>query len=97
MKYQGLDRNNNPIFTQKQVDMLLGLDVAYISFNKHVDRILILSADTDMIPVMKTAIIHGIQVIFSFCPDIQREIDRKLKEHADFIREVTFQDIFLNS
>ncbi|MFZ6007664.1 MAG: NYN domain-containing protein [Nitrospirota bacterium] len=92
---RGYDKNNQPIFVQKQVDMLIGLDIAHISHHKHADRVLILSADTDIIPAMKTARINGLQVVYGYCSDIQgNDIHRKLKEHSDFIRERDFGSIF---
>lgn len=69
--YRGLDKESKPIFMQKQVDMLLGLDIAHIAYNKLADRALILTADTDIIPAMKTARINGLQVIWGCCPDVQ--------------------------
>jgi len=91
---RGLDANKKPIFIQKKVDMLFGLDIAHVSYNKLVDRVLILSADTDIVPAMKTARINGLQVIFGCCSDIQCDIHRELKEHADIIRAISFQKIF---
>ncbi|MBF0520588.1 MAG: hypothetical protein HQK92_12805 [Nitrospirae bacterium] len=93
---RGTDVNNDPIFEQKQVDMLLGLDIAHVSYNKLADRVLLLSLDTDIIPAIKTARIHGIQIIFGFCEDVvdPSDIHRKLKEHADFTRAIQFKSIF---
>lgn len=95
---RGFDKNNHPIFVQKQVDMLIGLDISHISHHKHADRVLILSADTDIIPAMKTARIAGLQVVYGYCPDVQKDdIHRKLKEHSDFIRGADFGSIFASS
>ena len=92
--YRGLDHNNHPIFMQKKVDMLFGLDIAHVSYGKLADRVLILCADSDIIPAMKTARINGLQVIFGCCPDIQKDIRRELKAHSDFIRAKDFKVIF---
>lgn len=92
--YRGIDNQNRPIFMQKQVDMLLGLDIAHIAYNKLADRALILTADTDIIPAMKTARINGLQVIWGCCPDIQNALPKELKKHSDFIREIKFSSIF---
>ena len=62
--------------------MLFGLDIAHVSYNRLVDRILILSSDTDIVPAMKTARINGLQVILGCCPDVQTDIHRELKEIA---------------
>lgn len=96
--YRGKDDKGKPIFMQKQVDMLLGLDIAHIAYNRLADRALILSFDTDMVPAMKVARINGLQVIWGYCPDII--IDRQdmpshlLKKHSDLIRGVDFSSIF---
>ena len=92
--YRGIDNQNKPIFMQKQVDMLLGLDIAHIAYNKLADRALILTADTDIIPAMKTARINGLQVIWGCCPDTQGVLPKELRKHADFIREIKFSSIF---
>lgn len=94
LAYRGLDINKKPIFEQKQVDMLLGLDIAHVSYNKLADRILLFSADTDIVPAMKKARTNGLQVIFGYCDDVQTDIHRELKEHSDFIRPIKFKSIF---
>ncbi|MFH1241429.1 MAG: NYN domain-containing protein [Pseudomonadota bacterium] len=91
---RGFDVNSKPIFIQKKVDMLMGLDIAHVSYNKLADRILVLCADTDIIPAMKTARINGLQVIFGYCSDLQVDIRRELKLHSDFIRDRQFSLIF---
>ena len=94
LAFRGFDKNNKPIFVQKKVDMLLGLDIAHVSYNRLADRILVLCADTDIVPAMKTARINGLQVIFAYCPDLQNDIRRELKLHSDFLRGKVFKDIF---
>jgi len=91
---QGIDKEDKPIFVQKQVDMLLGLDIAHVAYKRLADRALILTADTDIIPAMKTARINGLQVIWGCCPDVQGDLPKDLRKHADFIRETNFSTIF---
>lgn len=91
--YRGLDIKKGPVFEQKQVDMLLGLDIAHISYNHLADRVLILSNDLDMIPAMKVARINGLQVICGCCPDVQL-LSNQFKKHSDFIRNMDFTTIF---
>ncbi|HNC22793.1 MAG TPA: NYN domain-containing protein [Opitutaceae bacterium] len=71
-------------FEQKGVDMRLGIDVATLALNRYVDRILIASNDTDLIPAFKLARRHGVQVIVpqigSYTPHPQ------LVEDSDFTR-----------
>jgi len=94
IQYRGLDKNNQPIFDQKQVDMLLGLDIAHVAYNKLVDRVMIFSCDLDVIPAMKVARINGLQVIWACCPDIV-QTSNEIKRHSDFVREKDFLKIFL--
>ena len=83
------------IFEQKQVDMLIGLDIAHLSFNRLVDRILLFTADTDLIPAMKTARKNGLQVVIPVFEDVPGyKVSRKIKEHADFLRRRNFRRIF---
>lgn len=91
--YRGLDIKKEPIFEQKQVDMLLGLDIAHVSYNHLADRVLILSCDLDMVPAMKVARTNGLQVICGCCPDVQ-PVSSKLKKHSDYIREINFATLF---
>jgi len=94
LKFRGfLDEEcTKPDLVQKQVDMLIGLDIAHVSYNKLVDSIMLFCADTDLIPAMKTARINGIQVISTFCPDVQ-PLNNDIKSHSDFIRPANYQDI----
>jgi uncharacterized LabA/DUF88 family protein len=93
LKFRGMLSDGGPDLVQKQVDMLIGLDIAHLSYNKLVDRILILCADTDIIPALKTARINGIQIIVGYCEDLYG-LSREIKEHSDFIRKICFKDIF---
>lgn len=51
-----------PNLEQKGVDMRIGIDVATLAFKKIVDRIILFSADTDMIPAIKLARREGLQI-----------------------------------
>ncbi len=83
-----------PIFVQKKVDILLGLDIAHLTYHKLVDRILIFSYDTDLQPALKTARIGGIQIILPFFEEMDwYEIPLDLKAHSDFIRIRSYHEI----
>ncbi len=93
IKFRGYNKDGEPILIQKQVDMLIGLDIAHVSYTRLVDRVLIFSFDTDMIPAMKVARINGLQVVLPSLPDINR-IPKDMVYHADLIRERKFKEIF---
>ena len=94
LAFRGFDKFNKPIFVQKQVDMLIGLDIAHIAFNKYVDRALILCFDTDIIPAMKIARMNGLQVIWGWYSDVLGNPPDALRKHSDFIRDKEFNSIF---
>lgn len=49
-------------FEQKGVDMRIGIDVANLAQNRYVDRIIVVTNDTDLIPALKSARHCGVQV-----------------------------------
>jgi uncharacterized LabA/DUF88 family protein len=51
-----------PNLQQKGVDMRIGMDVAALAIKRLVERIILFSGDTDMIPAMKLARREGLQV-----------------------------------
>ena len=73
-------------FEQKGVDMRIGLDMASFSERKSVDRVTLVTADTDCVPAMKHARIAGLQVRLMHCEKSQPPAE--LKWHADFVTEL---------
>ena len=68
--------------------MKIGLDVAWLSSKRIVDRIVLVTGDSDFIPAMKFARREGVQVILVTMG--HKLIKRELLEHADELRSVTF-------
>jgi uncharacterized LabA/DUF88 family protein len=79
-----------PDFEQKGVDMRIGLDMATFSERKSVDRITLITGDTDCVPAMKHARKAGIQVTIIKFPELR--IPEELRWHADFQREMKWPD-----
>jgi uncharacterized LabA/DUF88 family protein len=88
------DAHFKPNFEQKGVDMRLGLDIAALSVDRSVERILLVSADTDMIPAMKQARKSGIQVVTFQLPHsrYRDKLRNDLKANSDFVRQATYPD-----
>ncbi len=81
------DADIHPKFAQKRVDMNIGLDVAWLASKKIVERIILITADSDFIPAMKFARREGIQIVLV---PLEGKPKFELKEHADVVRSVTF-------
>ena len=66
---------------QKGVDMRIGIDIASVSYKKQVQRIVLISGDSDFVPAAKLARREGIEFILDpmwapIKPDLQEHIDR---------------------
>lgn len=75
-----------PNFEQKGVDMRIGLDVAAFCVSRSVDRIALITNDTDCVPAMKYARRGGLQTAIVKLPN--GSVASELKYHADYIREI---------
>jgi uncharacterized LabA/DUF88 family protein len=82
------DEDFKPDFEQKGVDMRIGLDIANFAANNRVDRIILVSGDTDCIPAMKHARINGVQLVLVELPD--HRIAPELTWHADIRRAIAW-------
>lgn len=82
------DEDFKPDFEQKGVDMRIGLDIANFSATKSVERIILLSGDTDCVPAMKHARINGLQIVMVTMP--ASRLAKELKWHSDFHRPVAW-------
>ncbi len=85
-----VDGDFSPVFEQKGVDMRIGLDIATFSQRKTVERIILVSGDTDMIPAMKEARKAGLEVVLLQLPRPARDIHDTLHAHADIVRDVAW-------
>ena len=92
LQVRGTTNTGYPDMVQKQVDMLLGLDISHVAYMKLADKVLIFSKDTDIVPALKIARINGLQAILSNFTELNN-ISHSLIKHTDIIRELNFKDI----
>lgn len=78
------DGDFKPDFEQKGVDMRIGLDIATISALGTVDRIVLITNDTDCVPAMKLGRKAGLQIVLMVFPG-QRAAP-ELVHHSDYHR-----------
>ena len=83
------DQNFMPDFSQKGVDMALGLDVAAIAETNRVDQFMLVTADTDMAPALKYGRIQGMRAVL-IKPEYEKSFNlhNVLIEHSDQVRHV---------
>lgn len=73
----------NVTFTQKGVDMKIGLDIASLAYKKQVDQIILIAGDSDFVPAAKLARREGIDFILD---PMWASIKDNLFEHIDGLR-----------
>lgn len=80
------DADFKPTFEQKGVDMRIGLDIAAYAANRAVDRIILVSNDTDCVPALKYGRRAGLQTVL-IQPNGVR-LSPELLAHIDYKRSV---------
>jgi uncharacterized LabA/DUF88 family protein len=83
------DADFKPSFVQKGVDMRIGLDIAQYANLRAVERIILISSDTDCIPAMKHARKSGLQIVLMRPTS---HLAPELKEHCDFERAIAWPE-----
>lgn len=82
---QNLEVNGRPNLIQKQVDMLIGIDISHASFYRQVDKVMVFSKDTDIAPALKVARMHGLLTIIATIDSVNFP-DIRLQKHSDYRR-----------
>jgi uncharacterized LabA/DUF88 family protein len=80
------DEDFKPDFEQKGVDMRIGLDIANYASTRAVDRLILITGDTDCLPAMKHARIAGLQIALVEFP--KTHLSAELLAHSDFRRAI---------
>lgn len=62
LKLRGRTADGKPIFVQKRVDMMLGVDMALMAVKQRVDRIVLVTGDSDTIPAVEAIKPEGVVV-----------------------------------
>jgi len=72
LTYRGLDGAGQPIFEQKRVDLLLGLDFALLAGKHSISHVAVVSGDSDLIPAFEIAQLEGVVVWLVHGPQVSR-------------------------
>ena len=69
--------------TQKGVDMKIGLDIAALAYKRLVEKIVLISGDSDFVPAAKVARREGIDFVLD---PMWNKVEQGLFEHIDGLR-----------
>ncbi len=100
----GIDQTGEPIFQQKRVDMLLGLDFALLSAKGKITHAAVVTGDSDFTPAFQMGKNEGISVwLFhgprssrrdgraTYAAELRVEADERVEIDADFASRVRRQ------
>ena len=79
------DDDYRPNLVQKGVDMRIGLDMAILAERRLIDRLILITRDTDMIPAMKHCRTQAIQIVLFIFPE--KGASYEMRRHSDIVRE----------
>ena len=101
--FRGNDANGLPVFQQKRVDLLLGLDFALLSGKNQISHVAVLAGDSDLLPAFRVAKDEGILVwLFhgprhckkdgspTFADELWREADERYEINLAFMKSIQF-------
>jgi uncharacterized LabA/DUF88 family protein len=79
------DDDFEPILIQKQVHMMIGLDIAKLSTTKFVQRLILVTSDSDLIPAIRVARANGtkVTIITGKRKLVKKKLIRSCDEHRD--------------
>jgi uncharacterized LabA/DUF88 family protein len=86
---RGLNREGEPIFEQKRVDLMLGVDLALLAGKGQITDAALLAGDSDLIPAVVAAKSQGVVVHLFHGPTYHKD----LWDHADERTLITSQFI----
>lgn len=92
LELRGNRADGSPIFEQKRVDIMLGVDMVQLAAKGHIQQAILLAGDSDFIPAVAVAKAEGVLVrLFhgdNCHVDLLREVDERVKLDQVFINSV---------
>lgn len=86
--YTVTDADYTPNIQQKGVDIKIGLDVAWMSEHNEIEKIILITADSDFVPAMKFARREGVQIVLGQYKPYTARLSHDFREHADVTKYV---------
>jgi len=83
LAYRGNDSEGRPIYEQKRIDLLLGIDLTLHAAKRTVDEVFMIAGDSDFIPAIQAAKSEGIVTYLAHGPfahdDLLDEVDERIE------------------
>ena len=92
LEYRGNRADGAPIFEQKRVDILLGVDIAQLSAKGQIQQAVLVAGDSDFIPAIEVAKNEGVLVTLYHGSrphaDLRRQADERYRIDQPLIDSV---------
>ena len=92
LEYRGKKSDGKPIFQQKRVDILLGVDLALLAAKHQITDAALLAGDSDFLPAVEAAKPEGVVIHLFHGPDPHRDLVTKCDERTritqDFVDSI---------
>lgn len=62
LEYRGTRGDGKPIFVQKRVDLMLGVDLLQLAATRQIDKACLVAGDSDFVPAIEMVKQHGVLV-----------------------------------
>jgi uncharacterized LabA/DUF88 family protein len=82
LEYRGRDGNNQPIFEQKRVDILMGVDLALLAAKHQITDAAIVAGDSDFLPAIEAAKPEGVVIHLFHGQNTHRDLIQTCDENA---------------
>lgn len=63
LEYRGVKQDGSPIFAQKRVDILLGVDMVELAATHQINRAVLVAGDSDFMPAIEVVKRHGVLTV----------------------------------
>lgn len=93
LAFRGYERNGKPILQQKEVDVLLAVDLVKLSMRKTISQAILIAGDSDFLPAVKVAQEEGVQITLVHGDwdhthtDLIRQVDHRIQISQDIIMQ----------
>jgi len=95
LAYRGLDSEGKPIFEQKQIDLLLGVDLMLHALKGTVDEIFLVAGDSDFVPAIRAVKSEGILVYLVHGANPHDDLLDEADERIEITQELIGSSILL--
>jgi len=94
LAFRGLDKDGDPMFQQKRVDLMLGVDMALLAGKHRIAKVVLVSGDSDFTPAVEAVKNEGVLTTV-WHGSLAREVrpSAELLQACDERRELTTQVI----